>query len=196
MRWTVTAEGIAIRKSGANSALLADGQQISERMKSEGWGSKVIDRLAVDLRRSFPEMKGLSPRNLRYMRTFAETYQDEQFLQQAAAKLPWGHNVRILDYVRDPDEREFYVRKTIEHGWSRNVLVHQIESDLYHRQGKAIANFGRTLPAPPLARGSIGLPRPRVRAHVRARVLAWRRAMRSRTTRTTGGGATSATGKR
>jgi predicted nuclease of restriction endonuclease-like (RecB) superfamily len=124
------------------------GKQISERMKSEGWGSKVIDRLASDLRRSFPEMKGLSPRNLRYMRTFAETYQDELFLQQAVAKLPWGHNVRILDYVRDPAEREFYIRKTIEHGWSRNVLIHQIEGDLYHRHGKAIANFDRTLPAP------------------------------------------------
>jgi predicted nuclease of restriction endonuclease-like (RecB) superfamily len=123
------------------------GKQISERMKSEGWGSKVIDRLAVDLHRSFPEMKGFSPRNLRYMRAFAETYQDEQFLQQAVAKLPWGHNVRILDYAREPAEREFYVHKTIEHGWSRNVLVHQIESDLYRRQGKAIANFDRTLPA-------------------------------------------------
>lgn len=92
-------------------------------------------------------MKGFSPRNLRYMRAFAETYQDEQFLQQAVAKLPWGHNVRILDYTRDPAEREFYVHKTIEHGWSRNVLVHQIESDLYRRQGKAIANFDRILPA-------------------------------------------------
>lgn len=124
------------------------GKKISERMKSEGWGSKVIDRLATDLHRSFPNMKGLSPRNLRYMRTFAETYKDELFLQQAVAKLPWGHNVRILDYVRDPAEREFYVYKTIEHGWSRNILVHQIESDLYHRQGKAIANFDHTLPAP------------------------------------------------
>jgi predicted nuclease of restriction endonuclease-like (RecB) superfamily len=62
-------------------------------------------------------------------------------LQQAVAKLPWGHNVRILDYAREPAEREFYVHKTIEHGWSRNVLVHQIKSDLYRRQGKAIANF-------------------------------------------------------
>lgn len=123
------------------------GKQISERMKSEGWGSKVIDRLAVDLHRSFPEMKGFSPRNLRYMRAFAETYQDETFLQQAVAKLPWGHNVRILDYAREPAEREFYVHKTIEHGWSRNVLVHHIESDLYRRQGKAIANFDRILPA-------------------------------------------------
>jgi predicted nuclease of restriction endonuclease-like (RecB) superfamily len=69
-------------------------------------------------------------------------------LQQAVAKIPWGHNVRILDYVRDPAEREFYVRKTIENGWSRNVLVHQIKSGLYQRHGKAIANFDRTLPAP------------------------------------------------
>jgi predicted nuclease of restriction endonuclease-like (RecB) superfamily len=63
-------------------------------------------------------------------------------------QLPWGHNVRILDYARDPAEREFYVHKTLENGWSRNILVHQIESDLYHRQGNAIANFDRTLPAP------------------------------------------------
>ena len=124
------------------------GKQISERMSSEGWGSRVIDRLASDLHSAFPEMRGLSPRNLRYMRTFAEAYQDEHFLQQAVAKLPWGHNVRILDRVRDPKEREFYIQKTIEHSWSRNVLVHQIESNLYHRQGKAISNFDRTLPAP------------------------------------------------
>ncbi len=69
-------------------------------------------------------------------------------MQQLAAQIPWFHNCVILDKVKQPDEREFYIRKTIEHGWSRNVLVHQIESDLYHRQGKAIANFDRTLPAP------------------------------------------------
>jgi predicted nuclease of restriction endonuclease-like (RecB) superfamily len=108
----------------------------------------VIDQLSADLRHAFPEMKGLSPRNLRYMRTFAETYKDDQFLQQAVAKIPWGHNVRILDYVKDPDEREFYIQKTIERGWSRNILVHQIESDLYQRHGKAISNFDRTMPAP------------------------------------------------
>lgn len=124
------------------------GRQILESQRQEGWGSKVIDRLSRDLRIAFPEMKGFSPRNLKYMRALAEAYSEEQFVQQAVAQIPWGHNVRILDYVRDPAEREFYIRKTIEHGWSRNVLVHQIESDLYHRQGKAIANSDRTLPAP------------------------------------------------
>lgn len=124
------------------------GRQILESQRQEGWGSKVIDRLSKDLRIAFPEMKGFSPRNLKYMRALAEAYPEEQFVQQPVAQIPWGHNVRILDHVRDPAEREFYIRKTIEHGWSRNVLVHQIESDLYHRQGKAIANFDRTLPAP------------------------------------------------
>lgn len=124
------------------------GRQILESQRQEGWGSKVIDRLSRDLHIAFPEMKGFSPRNLKYMRALAEAYPEEQIVQQAVAQIPWGHNVRILDYVKDPAEREFYVRKTIEHGWSRNILVHQIESDLYRRQGKAIANFDRTLPAP------------------------------------------------
>jgi predicted nuclease of restriction endonuclease-like (RecB) superfamily len=124
------------------------GGQILESQRQEGRGSKVIDRLSRDLRIAFPDMKGFYPRNLKYMRALAEAYSEEQFVQQAVAQIPWGHNVRILDYVRDPAEREFYIRKSIEHGWSRSVLVHQIESDLYHRQGKAIVNFDRTLSAP------------------------------------------------
>lgn len=82
------------------------------------------------------------------MRALAEAYPDEQIVQQAAAQIPWFHNCVLLDKVKQLEERVFYIHKTIEHGWSRNVLVHQIESDLYHRQGKAIANFDRTLPAP------------------------------------------------
>ncbi len=124
------------------------GRQILQRQQQEGWGAKVIDRLARDLNREFPEMKGLSSRNLKYMRAFAEAYPDKQFVQQVVAQIPWGHNVRILDYVKHPSEREWYIRQTIQHGWSRNILVHQIESGLYHRQGKAITNFDRTLPAP------------------------------------------------
>jgi len=91
-------------------------------------------------------MKGFSPRNLRYMRTFAETYPDGQFLQQAVAKLPWGHNVRILDYVKTDQERRWYVEQTLRNGWSRDVLVFQIESRLFQRQGKAVSNFDTTLP--------------------------------------------------
>lgn len=70
-------------------------------------------------------MKGFSALNLKYMRSFAEAYPDEQFVQQLVAQIPWGHNVRILDTVKDVKEREWYIQQTIEYGWSRNVLVHQ-----------------------------------------------------------------------
>ncbi|MFB2967425.1 YhcG family protein [Aerosakkonema sp. BLCC-F183] len=124
------------------------GQDILNRQQQQGWGAKVIDRLANDLQKAFPEMKGFSSRNLKYMRSFAETYRDFEFVQQVVAQIPWGHNVRILDTVKDSVEREWYIRQTIEQGWSRNVLVHQIESGLYRRQGKADTNFSRTLPNP------------------------------------------------
>ncbi len=124
------------------------GRQILQRQRNEGWGSKIIDHLAHDLSREFPEMKGFSPRNLKYMRAFAEAYPDKQFVQQLAAQIPWFHSCVIMDKVRIPSEREWYIRQTIQHGWSRNILVHQIESGLYHRQGKALTNFDRTLPAP------------------------------------------------
>jgi len=124
------------------------GRSILERQEQEGWGAKVIERLADDLRREFPDMQGLSRRNLLYMRAFAEAYPDGEFVQQVAAQLPWFHNVMVLTKVKDPSEREWYLRACVEHGWSRAVLLHQIESDLYHRQGKALSNFARTLPAP------------------------------------------------
>lgn len=124
------------------------GCDILARQQAQGWGAKVIDRLADDLRREFQDMKGFSPRNLKYMRAFAEAWPDEQFVQQVVAQLPWGHNVRILDYLKSAEEREWYARKAFEHGWSRNILVMQIESHLYQRQGKAITNFSATLPPP------------------------------------------------
>ena len=124
------------------------GRLILARQDRQGWGAKVIERLSEDLRREFPDMKGLSARNLRYMRAFAEAWPDEAIVQQVVAKLPWGHNVRLLDYANTPSEREWYARAAIENGWSRNVLVHQIESGLYARQGKAVTNFRRALRAP------------------------------------------------
>lgn len=124
------------------------GREILTRQERAGWGAKVIDRLADDLRRAFPQMKGFSPRNLKYMRAFAEAYPDKQIVQQAAAQIPWFHNCALLDKVKDARQRQWYIRMTIEHGWSRNVLIHQVESDLYHRQGKAATNFSRTLPRP------------------------------------------------
>ena len=122
------------------------GRDILERQEREGWGAKIIERLAKDLRAEFPDMKGFSPRNLKYMRTFAEAWPDEQFVQQAAAQIPWFHNCVVLDKLKVALEREWYIRKAFEHGWSRDILVMQIESRLFQRQGKAINNFAATLP--------------------------------------------------
>jgi predicted nuclease of restriction endonuclease-like (RecB) superfamily len=108
----------------------------------------VLERLAADLHVAFPDVHGFSRRDLGYMRSFAAAYRDGVFVQQLVAQIPWGHNVRILDKVKDAPVREWYARQTIEHGWSRDVLVHQIESRLYERQGGALTNFERTLPAP------------------------------------------------
>jgi predicted nuclease of restriction endonuclease-like (RecB) superfamily len=123
------------------------GRDILGRQEREGWGARVIDRLAGDLGRAFPEMTGLSARNLKYMRAFAEAWPDSEIVQQVVALLPWGHNVRLLDALKTPEERTWYARQAIEHGWSRNVLVHQMDSNLLDRQGSALTNFSRTLPA-------------------------------------------------
>ncbi|BET28312.1 PDDEXK nuclease domain-containing protein [Wolbachia pipientis] len=124
------------------------GTQILEKQKSQGWGSKVIEQLSRDLKAEFPEMKGFSTRNLKYMRQFAGEYQDIEFVQQLVAQLPWGHNVFLMDLVRDKEARLFYIKEAIEHGWSRNIMVMQIELGLHKRQGKAITNFKEKLPSP------------------------------------------------
>lgn len=124
------------------------GRDILDRQTIEGWGTKVIDRLAADLRQAFPEMKGFSARSLKYMRAFAEAWPDAEIVQQVAAQLPWGHSMALLDAGKPAGEREWYARAAIDHGWSRAVLVHQIDTGLYHRQGNATTNFARTLPAP------------------------------------------------
>jgi predicted nuclease of restriction endonuclease-like (RecB) superfamily len=124
------------------------GKEILARQQQEGWGTKVIERLAKDLRSAFPHIQGFSRTNLLYMRAFSEAWPEESIVQQVVGQLPWGHNVRILDLVKSRDERLWYAQAAVEHGWSRNVLVMQIEGGLYRRQGKALTNFGRTLPAP------------------------------------------------
>lgn len=123
------------------------GQEILKRQEEQGWGTKVIDRLSNDLKQEFPDMTGFSARNLKYMRAFAEAWPEKTIVQQLVAQLPWGHNVRILDKSDTHEQRLWYSQQTIENGWSRNILEHQIESGLYHRQGKAVSNFKRTLPA-------------------------------------------------
>ena len=124
------------------------GRDILDRQTAAGWGARVIDRLAADLRRDFPEMTGLSPRNLKYMRAFAEAFPEREIVQQVVARLPWGHAIKLVESVKSPEQRIWYARQAAEYGWSRNVLAHQIDSDLFTRQGKALTNFGRTLPAP------------------------------------------------
>ena len=97
----------------------------------KSWGNKFIDNLAADIRIAFPESKGYSVRNLKYMAKFAETYSDREFVQQVVAQIPWGHNIVLLDKVDDMDERKWYIKKSAENGWSLNVVVHQIESSFH-----------------------------------------------------------------
>lgn len=136
------------------------GHDILTRQAQQGWGAKVIERLAQDLRAAFPDMKGFSPRNLKYMRAFAEAWSDAEFVQQAAAQLPWGHNLVLLDKLPGPETRRWYAAKAIEHNWSRNILVMQIETRLLERSGKAVSNFESHLPKPhsDLARESLKDP--------------------------------------
>jgi predicted nuclease of restriction endonuclease-like (RecB) superfamily len=175
------------------------GRDILTRQAEQGWGAKVIERLAEDLRTSFPAMKGFSRTNLLYMRVFAEAWPDfpivpqlvgqlgvgvivhqavgqlktGEIVQQAAAqlepdgfvqaplhKLPWGHHRILLDKLKIREEREWYLKKAIEHNWSRNILVMQIESRLMERSGTAVTNFSLTLPKPEsdLARESLKDP--------------------------------------
>ena len=124
------------------------GTRILATQEQEGWGNKVIPKLARDLKREFPEMKGFSARNLSYMKRFAKAWPEESILQQLAAKIPWFHNCVLLEKVKDAEARHWYIKKTVENGWSRNVLTMQIETDLYQRQGGAVTNFERTLPKP------------------------------------------------
>ena len=122
------------------------GKEILTRQRKDGWGANVIERLAKDLHSEFPGMQGLSLRNLGYMKAFAEAWPDETILQQLAAKLPWFHNCVLLDKVKNTTER--HIQQAIQNGWSRNLLVMQIEGGLYRRQGKAITHFNVTLPSP------------------------------------------------
>ena len=124
------------------------GRSILQRQGEEGWGSKVIERLANDLRREFPDMKGLSRANLFYMRAFADAYPDVSIVQQLVGQLPWGHNVTLITKIKDPSLREWYAGACIENGWCRAVMLAQIESSLHTRQGAAQNNFTHTLPAP------------------------------------------------
>jgi predicted nuclease of restriction endonuclease-like (RecB) superfamily len=123
------------------------GKDILARQGAQGWGAKVIDRLALDLRTSFPEMKGFSRANLLYMRAFAQAWPDPEIVQQAVGQLPWGHNIVLLTRLKSMDMRLAYAHQAIEHGWSRNVLGIHIETQRLERSGQAVSNFEYRLPA-------------------------------------------------
>lgn len=121
------------------------GKALSQKIGAEEWGSKTIERLAFDLRLSFPNVAGFSVRNLKYMRKFADSYQGLN-CATAVAQIPWGHNIVLMEKLADSDQRLWYAQQTLENNWSRASLTLWIESDLYSRQGKSINNFKVTLP--------------------------------------------------
>ena len=122
------------------------GNQIVDRQSAQGWGAKVIDQIARDLRTEFPDMTGLSARNLRYMRAFAAAWPVSAIVQAPLAQLPWYHQIALLEKLDTTKERLGYARAAVEHGWSRNVLVLRIEARTLERSGQAVTNFERTLP--------------------------------------------------
>ncbi len=128
------------------------GKEIVKKQKETKWGDKFLEKLSKDLMSEFPNIKGFSRRNLMYIKKWYMFYSvDPKLVQQAVAlitQIPWGHNLIIITKCKDLQDALFYVRKTIENGWSRSVLTHQIESGLYRRKGKAITNFDTTLPKP------------------------------------------------
>jgi len=136
------------------------GRDILDRQAREGWGAKIIERLAHDLRTAFPDMKGFSRANLMYMRAFAKAWPDVEIVQQAVGQLPWGHNLVLLGKLKSSEMRLAYAQRAIVHGWSRNVLEIHIETRRLEREGQAITNFVERLPAPDtdLARQSLKDP--------------------------------------
>ena len=122
------------------------GQDILARQATQGWGAKVIERLALDLRAAFPEMKGFSRANLMYMRAFAQAWPDAAIVQQAVGQLPWGHNLVLLSRLKHPQERLAYAQSAIQHGWSRNMLNIHIETRLLERTGTAVTNCSNPYP--------------------------------------------------
>jgi len=124
------------------------GKSILEKQDKEGWGAKIIDRMAEDLAADFPGVSGFSVRNLKYMRKFAEIYPDPQFVQAVLAQIPWWHNILLIEKLKNLEVRNWYAHQVLKNGWSGRSLEEAIKSNLYERQGKATTNFQETLPDP------------------------------------------------
>jgi predicted nuclease of restriction endonuclease-like (RecB) superfamily len=154
---TLAAAKAAIQAARSRAVLAANselmglywqlGQLILNRQQADGWGASVIERLSADLRTDFPEMTGLSPRNLRYMRALVAAWPGHENVPRVVAHLPWGHNRELIDKLDDPALREWYAGQAVEHGWSRAVLANQILSRLHERVGRAPSNFADVLPS-------------------------------------------------
>jgi len=138
------------------------GQDIADKQRNAKWGDGFLKQLSIDLSSEFPDMKGFSLSNLKYIKQWYLFYSQEigksqqavgqkPIAKQAVSQLvqiPWGHNIAIISKCKNLDEALFYIQKTIQNNWSRSVLTHHIESDLFKREGKAITNFKATLPEP------------------------------------------------
>ena len=122
------------------------GNAVLKKQEQKGWGAKVIDRMSKDISDEFPDMKGFSTRNIKYMRKFAESWDDFEFVQRVVAQIPWRTNISLLEKIQDKETRIWYAYKTIEQGWSKAILDVQIETGLINREGKAINNFDIALP--------------------------------------------------
>ncbi|NJO59366.1 MAG: DUF1016 domain-containing protein [Richelia sp. RM2_1_2] len=121
------------------------GQQIVEKQAKASWGDNLIGQIEQDLRLAFPKLKGFSRRNLIYMRSFYNFCTDFEITQQLVAQIPWGHICLIINKIKGREEASFYIQKTIENGWSRTILDHQIGLNLYERAGKSLNNFEQTI---------------------------------------------------
>ena len=137
------------------------GNEILNKQKELGWGGKVVDQLSHDLSHRFPDMKGLSVRNLKYMRAFAEAYptfpyvqvtlaqsEGSEIVQVSLAQITWYHHITLLEKTKEPTERLFYIQQAAYNGWSRDMMLLQIQNHMYQRSGKAVNNFAQTLLAP------------------------------------------------
>ena len=134
----------------ANSSMIClywnIGRAILKKQEEEGWGAKIIDRMAKDLKDAFPEMSGFSPRNIKYMRKFAESWPDFEIVQRVVAQIPWRTNISLMDKLKDEESRIWYAYKVIENGWSKTILDMQIETRLMERSGRSVNNFTAALP--------------------------------------------------
>ena len=135
----------------ANSSLIEFywdlGKMITQKQATANWGDNILRQLSCDLKQEFPNMSGLSERNLKYARQFYQFYENS-FRQQPVAQIPWGHNLLIISKSSNLQEAQFYIQQTLENSWSRDTLGLQIKSNLYHRKGKSITNFKQSLPEP------------------------------------------------